>query len=178
MSRPVFGLRGMRYDLGAVIAAACLLAGCGGGGLSTASSTADRAHIVTLADAICREYADIHTRRPRSGRDDLRSEIEQLRAYEQTEFARLRAVVGSAHKLPGFNAYASDLAALGRLRTAMSKLVGKGSEVAIFSKDDDPFHALSYMEESYRLDVKIDDDEQALGLDSCIGPRPRRPISG
>jgi hypothetical protein len=70
---------------------------------------------------------------------------------------------------PRVATFLSDLAARRRLRTVVSKLSNKGSNV---------LHAGSYIEEAYRLNVKIYADEKALGLTSCLGPPPRKPIEG
>jgi hypothetical protein len=38
--------------------------------------------------------------------------------------------------------------------------------------------AFSLMEESYRLEVKVQADLRALGLANCVGPPAREPIGG
>jgi hypothetical protein len=38
--------------------------------------------------------------------------------------------------------------------------------------------AFSLMEESDRLEVKVQADLTALGVSSCVGPRPQKPIGG
>jgi hypothetical protein len=133
---------------------AAALAGCGGGASSTAASTAE-AHLAALANAICRES---HTNRATGP---------PFEAHLKTEFAKLRALIRSDRKLPRVATYISDIQARDRLRTAMSKL----------SKKEVPY-AFSLMEDNYRLGVKIQADLKALGMTSCIGPRPRKPIEG
>ncbi len=45
-------------------------------------------------------------------------------------------------------------------------------------KEGNEANAFSLLEKSYKLEVKVYADERALGMISCLGPRPRKPIGG
>jgi hypothetical protein len=155
-----------------IICLAVALSGCGGGGSSTAT-TAIEAHTFTLANAMCREYnAHIYAERALEERG-VSSGPGTFLAHKEAELTRLRALMSSAGKLPGVDTYISDLAAEDRLLTALSKEVPKGYAAYVhlaLSK--------SYRDKSHRLVVELAADEKALGLTSCLGPTPRKPIGG
>jgi hypothetical protein len=72
-----------------------------------------------------------------------------------------------------------DLAARKREQVAAGKLFRKGDSGAFFSaKGGKRANAFSLLEEPYRLAVKVQDDLKVLGLTSCLGPPPRKPIGG
>jgi hypothetical protein len=155
-----------------LICLAIALAGCGSGGSSTAT-TAVEAHAFTLANAICREYnAHIYAERALEERG-VSSGPGLFLAHKEAELTRLRVLMSSAGKLPGVDTYISDLAAEDRLLTALSREVPKGYAAYVhlaLSK--------SFRDESHRLAVELAADEKALGLTSCLGPSPRKPIGG
>jgi hypothetical protein len=97
----------------------------------------------------------------------------------KAEFARVRALIHSDRKLPRVGAFISDSAARRRVQAAMRKLSKKAGNGAYFSrKEGKGANAFSLLEESYRLEVKVQADLKALGLTSCVGPTPRKPIGG
>ena len=79
-----------------------------------------------------------------------------------TELATFRHLIRSDRRQPRVATFISDL-------DALHEVLKKGGTAA---------YALSFLEDSYRLDVKIRADEKALGLTSCIGSPPRKPIEG
>jgi hypothetical protein len=133
---------------------AVALAGCGGGSSSSGANAAE-AHLAALANRVCRES---HT---------LRATGPPFEAHLKSEFASVRALISSDRGVPRVGTLVSDLAAQHRLRSAFGTRQGK--EVT---------RGFSLLEESYRLEVKIQADLKALGLTSCIGPPPRKPIGG
>lgn len=148
-----------------LICVAAALAGCGGGS-STAANTPE-AHLAALANATCREF---HTNRATGA---------PFEAHMKTEFARVRALIHSDRKLPRVSTFISDSAARRRVQAAMRKLSKKAGNGAFFSrKEGKGANAFSLLEESYRLEVKVQADLKALGLTSCLGPTPRKPIGG
>lgn len=133
------------------------LAGCGG----SASSLAE-AHLATVANAVCAKSESLGER---SG-------------FLRADLARLRALMHADRKLPRVSTYLSDSAAQRRVQAEMRKL-SKEADNGVFSgKGAKGPNAFSFMEESYRLEVKVQADLKALGVVSCIGPRPRKPIRG
>lgn len=164
----------IRHGLGAVLVAACLLAGCDGGGSSSSSKLAEE-HSVAVANGVCAElkaYEDAQG--AHEGTSKQGSETEQFLAHKETEIARLRAVMSSASTLPGVRVYISDLAAQDRPLTALSNALRR-DDTAYFQRI---VLSRSYAHESYRLDAKVANDEKALGLTSCIAPSTRRAIEG
>lgn len=161
------------FLMAALTCSAAVPAGCGGGSSSTATNSAE-AHSFALANAICREYNDyIYAQRALENKGNAGSGPQQFLAHDEAELARLRAVLSSTGKLPRVALYISDLAAQGRLLTTLSKEVGKGYAAYVnlaLSK--------SYRNESGRLAVAVAADAKALGLTSCLGPRPRKPVGG
>lgn len=151
-----------------LVCVAVALTGCGGGS-STASGTAE-SHAAALANSVCGEInAYVRGLHLRSGTAIPQSERERIRAYEESQIARVRALMSAARKLQGAGTLLSDLTAREGLKIAMGKVARKEGDVA---------NALSYIDDAYRLDVKIAADEKAVGLTSCIGPPPRKPIGG
>jgi hypothetical protein len=131
---------------------AVALIGCGGG---SPTAHAAEAHLAAFANRVCRESKA------------LRATGRPFEAHLKVEFASLRALINSDRGVARVGALVSDLAARRRLRSAFGKRSGK--EVA---------RGFWLLEESYRLEVKIQTDLKALGLTSCIGPPPRKPIGG
>lgn len=114
------------------------------------------AHLAAVANSICR-----------ASREEMREPPDG--AALKARSARLRALIVSDRKLPRVATYLSDVAARRRLLAEMKKVSNKGSGAA---------DAISDIEEAYRLDVEIRTDLQAIGLASCTGPPPRKPIGG
>lgn len=141
-----------------LICVAVALGGCGGG-----TSSPTEARLAALANAVC-----------------TRSEtLGERPGFLSTDLARLRALIHADRKLPRVATLISDLAARQRAQAAMRKLFRKAGNGASFSgKEGDGANDFSLLEESYRLDVKVQADERALGMISCIGPPPRKPIGG
>lgn len=136
---------------------AAALAGCGGG--SPTAANAAETHLVALANAICRES------------NDSRVTGATVLAKRDSELAMLRSLARADRRLPRVETYISDLAARSRLRAVML-------HEASARKNGSATDAFSLLKESYRLDAKVDVDENALRLTACIGPRPRPPIEG
>jgi hypothetical protein len=128
---------------------AMLVAGCGGSGNGAAE-----ARFVAFANTICFKINSREATTPPT----------------PTERARLRVLEKSARKAPRVATFLSDLAARRRLRTALSKLPNKGFNVVPDGR--------SYLDKAYRLSVRVYADEKALGLTSCLGKPPRKPIEG
>jgi hypothetical protein len=140
-----------------------VLAGCGG----SASSRAE-AHLAVLANAACRNAEDMGDH-----------------FHLGTELAGVRALMHSDRKLPRVATLIGDLAARQREQVALRKLSGKAGNGAYFSRKEgkgankgEGANAFSLLEESYRLEVKLQADLKALGLTSCLGPPPRKLIIG
>jgi hypothetical protein len=143
-------------------AGALALAGCGGGGSRTVANTA-QAQFVALGNTICRELRA----NPRAhSRPDA-----SVSAREQARLSRFRAAIASETQLPGISTFRSDLAARKRIQLAMLRSVSP-------TKSGIAANALQLFEQPYRIDVKVWGDEKALGLNACMGPHPRKPISG
>jgi hypothetical protein len=148
-----------------LICLAMVLAGCGGAS-STAANNAEK-HLAAFANAVCRES---HTNRATGA---------PFEAHIKAEFARVRALIHSDRKLPRVARLTRDLAARQREQVAVRKLFKKGDSGAFFSgKGGKRANAFSLLEEPYRLAVRVQDDLQALGLTSCLGRTPRKPIGG
>lgn len=154
-------------------AAACLMVGCGGSVSSTVSNRA-QTQAVARANAICRAYdAGVYAERAARERSGSGLGPERYLAHGEAELANLRAVTNEAGKIPRIGVYASDLEAQDRLLTTLSKRVARGyaayTQVALSN---------TYRDEFRRVVARLADDEKALGLRACLGPRPRRPIGG
>jgi hypothetical protein len=140
-----------------LICVVVVLAGCGG----SASSRVE-AHLAVLANAACRNAEDMG--------DHL---------HLGTELAGVRALMHSDRKLPRVATLMRDLAARARNRAALRKLSSKAVNGAYFSrKKEKVANPFSLLEESYRLEVKVQADLKALGMTSCLGPPPRKLIVG
>jgi hypothetical protein len=124
---------------------------CGGRTPSTAESAAE-ARFIALANAICRKV------------NTPRAEFPPTEA----EFVRLRTLERAARKAPRVALLLSDLAARRKLRDALDKL----------TKQEYVIKRGSYLDQAYRLNVKVYADQRTLGLTSCSGARPRKPIEG
>jgi hypothetical protein len=163
------------FGLGVMVACVCLAVGCGGSGSSaTANGAEAEAHIVTVGNAICRRYnASIYIEQEHEEKGGQGSGPAQFVGQKEAELERLRVALGSTSESPQVRSYISSLVAQERLLAALYKEVKKGYEAythLALSK--------SYRDESHRLDIKLAAGAQALGLDSCIGQRPRHPIAG
>jgi hypothetical protein len=145
-----------------VAIAACLLASCGDGGYSASASRLAETHFVALTNSLCREYKVY-------AREHHQTEVKQFMTHKKAEIARLHALMRLPDKPASFGAYISDLAARRRVQMAMNSGFRHGGHLP---------NALADLNESYRLAVKINADEKALGLVDCIGSPPRAPIGG
>ncbi len=140
-----------------IVALAVLPVGCGRSGSSSAPKPAE-ARFVALFNAIClKTYGEREARPP-----------------TKAEFATLRSLAKSASGAPRVAQFTSDLAARRKLRVAFGKLPKQGSFIGRQGGPD----VRSYFDQAYRLDVKVYADEKALGLYSCLGKPPRKPIGG
>jgi hypothetical protein len=140
-----------------LICLAAALAGCGG----SASSRAE-AHLAAVANAACRNA---------EGMGD--------HVHMSTDLAGVRALIHADRKLPRVATLTRDLATRQREQVAVRKLSRKGDNGAFFSgKEGEGANAFSLLEEPYRLAVKVQADLKALGMTSCLGPTPRKPIGG
>lgn len=141
----------------ALMAVAAVFAGCGGS--PTAAQRAE-AHLAAVANPICR-YVKV--------RQESTGYGPGAEARVRAEIARVRALLRSDRNLPRVAAYVSDLKTRKRLRAELTKLHRTGYT---------PGNSFSILDEIYRADVKVQADLKALGLTSCIGRPPRKPISG
>jgi len=99
-----------------------------------------------------------HPKRPRNQlRIAVLDQLPQLSVAETADVA-VGVVVGDS-RLRG------DVTAVGN-GAYFSRKEGKGA------------NAFSVLEESYRLEVKVQADLKALGMTSCLGPPPRKLIVG
>lgn len=150
---------------------AIALAGCGG--TSSTENNAEK-HLAALANAACRES---HTNRATGA---------PFEAHIKAEFAKVRALIHADRKLPRVATLTRDLAARKREQVAVRKLFRKGDSGALkgdsgafFSgKEGEGANPFSLLNKSYRLAVEVQADLKALGLTSCLGPTPRKPIGG
>ena len=148
----------LRQPVAAVIVALAVLpVGCGRSGSSSAPEPAE-ARFVALSNAICRETHTGRAERPPT----------------KAEFVALRSLAKSASRAPRVAQFKSDLAARRKLRVAFGKLPKQGGFVVRQGGPD----VGPYFDQGYRLDVKVYADEKALGLYSCLGKPPRKPIAG
>jgi hypothetical protein len=115
------------------------------------------ARFVSLANALCHEYSDVHPG----------SKAKRFLANKQADLARLHTLIKASSGLARVGTYISDLDKRKKLLNEIHKSSG--------GKFDTSTH-WSVFTEAYELDVKIFDDEKALGLVDCIGSRPRPPI--
>ncbi len=140
-----------------LICVVAAVAGCGGSALSRAE-----AHLAAVANAACRNAEDM------GDHFDL-----------GTDLAGVRALIDSERKLPRVATLIRDMAARQREQVALRKLARKAGNGAYFSrKEGKGANAFSLLEESYRLEVKVQADLKALGMTSCLGPPPRKLIVG
>jgi hypothetical protein len=160
------------FNLGTVAVVSCLLVGCDNSGTSMSKNVG--AHAVTVANAICREYNSyIYTERGLEDKGGQGSEPGQFLADREAEIGRLRAALSTTSESPQMRSYITSLVAEERLLAALHNEVKTGYEAythLALSK--------SYRDESRRLSLKLAAEARALGLESCIGPHPRRPIAG
>jgi len=140
-----------------IVALAVLPVGCGRSGSSSAPTPAE-ARFVTLFNAICRKTYTGRAERPPTA----------------AETATLRSFAKSAGGAPRVAQFKSDLAAQRKLRVALGKLPRQGGFIVRRGGPD----VGSYIDQVYRLNVKLYGDEKALGLTSCLGRPPRKPIGG
>jgi hypothetical protein len=141
--------------------AASLLTSCGGN-RSTGSSKLAEARFVTLANALCR----IQDLQPRPSR----IEGKRFLAYEKADLEKLHTLVKASSGLARVGTYISDL---DKRKKLLSKFhTGFGGKVDLGS------YPWSLFTDAYQLNVKIFDDEKALGLVACLGSPPRPPIGG
>jgi hypothetical protein len=145
------------------MAAATLLTGCGGNSSSGSPKLAE-ARFVTLANALCHEYKAYDHVHPGS-------KTKQFLANKKADLARLHALVKASSKLASVRTYIKDLNKRKKWIKFFLSAIHPG-----FRKQDHIGDPMSYLTESYRLSIKVFDDEKALGLIGCIGPRPRPPI--
>jgi hypothetical protein len=133
------------------------MAGCGG----SASSRVEE-HLAAVADAACRNA---------QGMGD--------HFHLGTDLAGVRALINSDSKLPRVATLIGDLAARAREQVALRKLSRKARNGSFFSRRErDEANPFWLLEESYRLEVKVQADLKALGMTSCLGPPPRKLIIG
>lgn len=142
-------------------AAALSIAGCGGS--PTPAATA-QAHFVALANNLCREF------------NTPRATGATVHARLKAELAKLRAMESSARRSPPVATYLADTAARRKVLTKLrSESAPLGQAQLLRASQRSP---ISLMEDAYRLEVKIYADKKALGLTSCLGSPPRKPVAG
>jgi hypothetical protein len=137
---------------------ATALVGCGGGASTSAANRRAEARFVTLFNTICGKLNSNRAQSPPT----------------KTELAMLRALAKSASGAPRVALFKSDLAARRKLRAELDKLPKTGGYVIGHGRPD----VGSYLDRAYRLNVRVYADEKALGLTSCLGPPPQKPIEG
>lgn len=129
-------------------ATAISAAGCGG----TPNQAKRTAELVAVGSKACRER-------------------DTNRALAEKPLARFIALAHKDRDLPRVKTFESDIAQRKKLRTTMQRAL-KSKTFATMP------HAFESLEDLYHLDVRVYDDEKALGLSACLGPPPRAPISG
>jgi hypothetical protein len=118
--------------------------GCGGG-----TAVPSEAHVVALANAVCRDYYE-RVSRASFGRP---GNFKRLVADER---ARFRALLTPAASHPRVGTLLKDLAAREEVRSRM----------------ESPGMTQARREEFYRVSVRVYNDEKALGLSACTRKRP------
>jgi hypothetical protein len=149
--------RRIRVALLAVLAACVVVLG-GRGGLSAEQKRAR--HLVAVGNATCREFRA----NARGDREPPANE----NAPARSKLAALRALLAADRNLPNVGAYLADAAKRRRLmaETETPGFVAPGR------------NRRSLIDELHAADVKIQADLRAIGLTSCIGTPPKRPIGG
>lgn len=132
---------------------------------------AARAHPFALATVICRAY-DAYIKTQQNPRKVL--------TQKAMELGELRVVMTSARTQPRVRGFMSDLTALDGIYTALNNrmpiLRDYIYEAGRFRYE---VGRLRYEAGRFRrIDARVNADEKALGLTSCIGPPPRHPIGG
>lgn len=125
--------------------AAIAATGCGSG----AASTPSEAHVVALANAVCR--SDLH------GAKD-----EALLAQVRLARTRISTILAPAASHPRVGTLLKDLSA----------------REGLIRRIDSPGRTPAFIENLYRARIRVYDDEKALGLTKCLGSPPRKPIFG
>jgi hypothetical protein len=128
-----------------------LPSGCGG---SASNQAARTAAFVAAANKVCRDQKD-------------NREVPSLKERDASEFRRLAR---TDFNLPSLRKFRSDIQARRKLRERVQRAT-KGKSDGILPPGIEP------LEESYRLGVKIYNDEKALGMTACA-TKPRAPIGG
>jgi hypothetical protein len=146
----------------ALTGGALVLAGCGGGGSPAAANTTE-ARFVALANTICRDSKAHPRARSRPGRPAV--------AREEPSASKLRALLASDAKLPGVGILRADFLARRRARIAVLHSVSPTTEGIVAN-------TVELFEQLYRTNARLWADEKALGLNSCAGSPPRKPIGG
>jgi hypothetical protein len=128
------------------------VAGCGGG--STSSTAAAEARFVSSARAICKDFGGTTSHGPTPA--------------QFAALTRLGTLIRAHAQLPRVAALERDF---GRRAKLLANPPRQGeSSVAPGGRD--------IVEAAYRLDVKIYNEEVALGFGRCRGRAPRPPIGG
>jgi hypothetical protein len=152
-----------RLSLTVALCAVAGLAGCGGSSSSSGNSAKiAEARFVALSNAICSE-AKTH-----------KATDAAFEAHLRDELATLEPLANTAHELPRFREYLSDVAARRKL---LAKLAVP-SNLPSFKAQGSLTSPVELLQQTYRLDTKVYEDKKALGLTSCTGSRPRPPIGG
>ena len=135
-----------------------LLASCGGS--APKPDPATKARLVAEANALCRQQA----------RQVLRLPEQQKVALQHRLAYFSRAIRKAAAYLPAGKDLERAYAGRRQLMHELAKRSSHGGFVT-----GPPTHLI---DRGYGLELQIHDDWKALGLTSCLGPPPKRPISG
>jgi hypothetical protein len=153
------------------------LGGCGGGsgGGSSTATAAERAHAFALAGVACGEYDRfLESLRLHEGEGNPNSELEQFLERTEQRGNQVRAALTPVEKLPGVPTYMTDLTTQVESETALLRELKKSPMAYLELAETKPF-----AEKTRRAGAAVGADAKALGLSSCVGPKPpRKPIKG
>jgi hypothetical protein len=124
--------------------------GCGGGASNEVARTAA---FVALANKVCRVL-----------------DTKSANLVPIPDAPKMRALVQEDHNLRSLHKLFADVEARRKLRETVQRIT-KGKSSGTLPPGIEP------LEESYRLSVKIYEDQKALGMTACA-ERPRAPIGG
>jgi hypothetical protein len=164
---------GRRRLLATVLA--CLAAALGGcGGSESAFTPAEKAHAFALAGAACAQYDRfIEAQQAHEGSGSPNAELEQFLENTETRTRAVREAMRPLQKLPHVAGYIADLTAQEGSLTALSTQLRKSPEAYLKLAETEPF---ANNTRKYGADVAS--DAKLLGLSTCVGPRPGKPITG
>jgi hypothetical protein len=146
------------------------IAGCGKDAAAPRLSAEQRA--VAEVNEVCAEYtAFARAWAAQVGERPSRPAVERLRTVKSAAAARTRTLLRPVAAEPRVRRYLDAVAARERLRSQLATLAaGRKSNSTRLAPD--PLGRL------YAATLRAYEDARALGLGSCTGPPPRKPIGG